>query len=251
LVKRKAPLGRALFRSLLLGLPLLLSACAVSVRPVSAPARIEKLPDVPLRLLRPDTVLSEFAEARARIEPLAEEICEAQTTGMNCNFRIGIDPTPDLEANAYQTQDRLGRPVIIFTSSMMAQLANNHEIAFVMSHEAAHHIRAHLVREYLNARRAGETLARSAAEIGANPDQIQIAREVGQLVGARVYSKAYELEADELGTIIADYAGYDPRVGVRFFYRLPDPGDRFLGSHPPNEDRIEVVKRTIETFGLD
>ncbi len=250
-MKRKAPLTRGLIRSLLFGLPLLLSACAVSVRPVSAPEAIEKLPDVPVRRLRPETGLAEFAEARARIEPLAEKICKAQTSGLNCNFRIGIDPTPDLEPNAFQTQDRLGRPLIIFTSSMLGQLTNNHEIAFVMSHEAAHHIRAHLVREYLNARQAGESLARSAAEIGADAEQIQKAREVGQFVGARVYSKTFELEADELGTIIADYAGYDPRVGVRFFYRLPDPGDLFLGSHPPNEDRIQVVKRTIETYGLN
>ena len=70
------------------------------------------------------------------------------------------------------------------------------------------------------------------------------AQRLGAQVGARTYSKEFELEADALGTIIASRAGYDPLLGAEFFNRIPDPGDKFLGTHPPNAERIATVRRT-------
>jgi Zn-dependent protease with chaperone function len=32
--------------------------------------------------------------------------------------------------------------------------------------------------------------------------------------------------------------------GAEYFNRVPDPGNRFLGTHPPNADRIRVVRQT-------
>ena len=63
-------------------------------------------------------------------------------------------------------------------------------------------------------------------------------------VGARSYSKNFELEADALGTIITARAGYDPLRGAEFFARIPDPGDKFLGTHPPNASGLDTVRRT-------
>ena len=34
-------------------------------------------------------------------------------------------------------------------------------------------------------------------------------------------------------------------MGTGFFDRLPDPGDRFLGTHPPNAERKAVVAATV------
>jgi hypothetical protein len=43
--------------------------------------------------------------------------------------------------------------------------------------------------------------------------------------------------------VIAHDAGYDPIVGVAFFSQIPDPGNRFLGTHPPNAQRVATVRR--------
>lgn len=66
------------------------------------------------------------------------------------------------------------------------------------------------------------------------PATVRSAEEFGASVGARSFSKEYELEADQLGTILTMRAGYDPVLGAEFFMRIPDPGEKFLGSHPPN-----------------
>lgn len=46
-----------------------------------------------------------------------------------------------------------------------------------------------------------------------------------------------------MGTIITLKAGYDAVRGAEFFNRLPDPGNQFLGTHPPNADRLATVRK--------
>lgn len=78
---------------------------------------------------------------------------------------------------------------------------------------------------------------------GASASTIQSARRVGAGIGAHAYSKEFELEADRLGALIAICSGYNAVRGAAFFARLPNPGDQFLGSHPPNGVRFETVRR--------
>jgi predicted Zn-dependent protease len=113
-----------------------------------------------------------------------------------------------------------------------------------MAHEAAHHIENHLDQQRRNATLGAVVFGQLAGVTGGGNDAIRTAQELGAAVGARTYSKDFELEADRLGTIIAARAGYDPVRGADFFFRVPDPGDRFLGTHPANAERVQVVHQT-------
>ena len=148
-----------------------------------------------------------------------------------------------------QTVDESGRPIIIFTQALIDETRNGDEIAFVMGHEAAHHIRGHLQQTQTNAMLGALILTGLVAASGGNASAIQSATDVGMVVGSRSYSKQYELQADSLGTVIAHNAGFDPVRGAMFFQRIPDPGDQFLGTHPPNKDRIRTVQRVAGGFG--
>ena len=81
-----------------------------------------------------------LAPIKARMEPVAERECRARTTGMNCDFLIRVHPDAGMPANAYQSLGKSGRPVITFTSALVSDIRNDDELAFVMGHEAAHHI---------------------------------------------------------------------------------------------------------------
>ena len=97
---------------------------------------------------------------------------------------------------------------------------------------------------------AGAVLAGILAQVGGAGEQvIAQAQEIGASVGARQYSKEFELEADNLGAEIAYVAGFDPVLGAAFFDRLPDPGDRFLGSHPANAQRKAIVAASVARLG--
>lgn len=189
-----------------------------------------------------------FAEVIARVEPVAERECESRTSGVNCNFMIRVDPDPKAEPNAFQAEDRGGRPVILFTAALIDSTRNADELAFVLSHETAHHILGHLDRQARYAAAGAAIFGDLAARDGASPEVVVRAEQLGAVLGARSYSKEFELEADQLGTVIAFHAGFDPLRGAEYFGRLPDPGDRFLGSHPPNATRVRVVQETVQAL---
>jgi len=183
-----------------------------------------------------------FAQVVDRIRPVAEQECRRQQS-RNCDFQIVVDDRPGQPPNAFQTLDRAGRPVIGFTVALLQDMQNNDELAFVMAHEAAHHIAGHIPRQQQNAAAGAVVFAGLASLTGADVSAIRSAQQLGATVGARSYSKEFELEADALGTVLAARAGFNPVRGAEFFNRIPDPGDRFLGSHPPNAARVATVQR--------
>ena len=184
-----------------------------------------------------------FRRAVARVEPVAERICKDRTDGIQCDFLIQIDPDASAPVNAFQTVNDAGRPLIIFTQALIADARNADEIAFVIGHEAAHHIAQHLPQLQQNASIGAVLGGLIAGAAGADGALAQDIVRAGAFVGSRTYSKEHELEADSLGTVITHEAGFDPVRGAAFFNRIPDPGNQFLGSHPPNAQRIATVQQ--------
>ena len=177
--------------------------------------------------LRANLAARQFVEVVETVEPVAERICRARTTGMNCDFQIVVDDRPDQPANAFQTLDRLGRPVLAFNLALINSAKNPDELAFVMGHEAAHHIRDHLSKTQESATVGAVVFAGIAAISGAEAEAVRSAEQLGAAVGARTYSKEFELEADKLGTEIAYVAGYDPVLGAGFSIESPIRGTGF------------------------
>ena len=186
-----------------------------------------------------------FAAVVARVEPVAEGLCRTQSKpGTKCDFVIYVDPDPKRPPNAFQTRDRSGRPVIGMTIALVNLMRNPDELAFVLGHESSHHILGHIDLTIEQAM-AGALVGGILATInGADDTAVEQAQKIGANLGARRFSKDFELQADSLGTVIAFRAGFDPLKGALFFSRLPDPGNAFLGTHPPNAQRIAVVQQT-------
>ncbi len=205
-------------------------------------------PETTLPAGSPEAAARTFDEIVNRVVPVAGAICEQRTRNVPCDFIIAVDDRIDAPPNAFQTLDDFGRPVLVFTLALIADARNADELAFVMGHEAAHHIAGHIPRQQTEAM-TGAILAGTLATLGgADAAAIQAAQDMGAQVGARRFSKDFELEADALGTEIAWRAGFDPVRGAEFFTRIPDPGDRFLGSHPPNAQRMAVVRQTAASL---
>ncbi len=195
--------------------------------------------------LPPAQAARNFLTVVPRVESVAEAYCRDMGRVANCDFRIVIDDRPGQPANAFQTVDNQGRPILAFSLALIADARNMDEIAFVLGHEAAHHIAGHLPKTEQSAVTGAILAGVLAAATGMDQVGIEQAQQIGAGVGARSYSKEFELQADAMGTEIAFHAGYDPLRGAAFFDRLPDPGDRFLGSHPGNAQRKATVQRVM------
>lgn len=186
-----------------------------------------------------------FVSVVERLEPVAEALCRARAPTGNCDLRIVVDDRPGEPPNAFQTVDRSGRPIVGFTLALIADARNADEIAFVMGHESAHHILDHIPKRQQTSQGAAVLAGALARANGATPEQVRAAEAFGAEVGSRSYSKDFELEADALGAEIATIAGFDAVLGAAFFNRLPDPGDQFLGTHPPNGARQAQVAEVV------
>lgn len=186
-----------------------------------------------------------FAAVQARVMPVATRECRARAPQLSCDFTVVVDDRPGVPPNAYQTLDRANRPVIVFTRSLIEMTRNPDELAFVMGHEAAHHIENHIARQREAASAGALIFAGLASLTGGDATAVRAAQDIGAAVGARSYSKEFELEADRLGAIIAQRAGFDAINGTALFSRIPDPGNRFFGTHPPHAQRIAAVRQAV------
>lgn len=205
---------------------------------------------------------SQFVRVVNRVEPVAEQVCrqEAAKRGvsMNCDLQIVIDGEAQYR-NAFQTY-RNKTPVIGFTMPMIMDARNEHELAFVMGHEAGHHIAKHMEKQQQQQAAGALILGMATAYAGAydpytpqykKQQDIENAVYAGAAIGGAAYSQTYELEADVLGTHIALASGYDPVKGARFFARpepkkLPNGQLSFWGTHPADQKRIATVLATVE-----
>lgn len=238
---------------------LLLSACApgfpagYQTGPIERQLEQPAIITTPGARLEPRDAARNFIEVVRRVEPRVESLCRARNIALNCDFLIVIDDRPNQPPNAFQTLDKSGRPVLGFTLALIADARNADEIAFVLGHEAAHHILGHIPQQRETAT-TGAVLAGILAQAAGGDEQAVLqAQKMGATFGARGYAKNFELEADALGAEIAWRAGYDPVIGAGFFDRLPDPGDSFLGTHPANSQRkaqIRAVVARLEAAGI-
>lgn len=176
-----------------------------------------------------------------RIEPIAESTCRAETgrSGNFCDFQFQIAPGD--QPNAFQTFQN-GHPLIVFNEAMLRTVRNANEVAFIMSHEAGHHIAGHLQRRQQQVGLGG--LA-GALILGGLGGDAQAGADLGQQIGGRAYSQSFELEADVLGTYIAELAGYDPVDGAASFARFAGSSS-ILATHPPGAQRYGTVIATAQ-----
>ena len=205
---------------------------------VLAPPKGGPPSDLPLT---PKLAAQNFVAVVDAVEPVAEAVCLGAGLQGNCDFQIAIDGRAGQPPNAFQTVDEAGRPIIAFTLSLIATARSRDELAFIMGHEAGHHIAGHLARQQDSAMRGAVLAGVMAQASGLDSAAVDRAAQMGAGIGARRYSKDFELEADLIGTRIALAAGFDPVLGAAFFDRLPDPGNRFLGTHPANDSRKALV----------
>jgi len=129
---------------------------------------------------------------------------------------------------------------------------DEHELACVVGHEMTHVLRGHAMDRITN-----QVLTSAALRTVRIPGGLlsQWALNAGVSLLHQAYSRDCELLADELGTRLADHAGYDPRGAIRVFERLLEsqkdrgvPLAEYFASHPPLAERIARVERKIQSW---
>ncbi|MFQ8433978.1 M48 family metalloprotease [Amaricoccus sp. W119] len=244
----------------------LLSGCGTSYQmPAMAEVEIQRANSVIARENATPTPgvsilqgVDRFERVAKRVEPHAEAMCQQETPDRDCDLTIRVDLDPRSPANAFQTVNSDG-PLIIITAPLLQGTRNDDEVAFVMGHEAGHHIASHLDKRQSQQIAGALILGIAAAYAGAgDPNQyrasqnVELAMNAGAGLGGVAYSQTYELEADMLGAYIAESAGYDAEMGSLLFARRE--GGNVAGAasamslwstHPRSPERIATVRYAV------
>jgi predicted Zn-dependent protease len=170
-------------------------------------------------------------------------------------YRITILNSPAINAFA------LPGGYIYVTRGLLALADDASEVAAVLSHEMGHvtanhgilrqqkeeaeMIASRVVTEVLSSELAGkQALARSKLRLAA-------------------FSRAQELQADQIGVRMLGEAGYDPYAAARFLDTMgafqnfnagdqnSDQGLDFLSTHPSTPQRVELARMHARQFGMD
>jgi len=158
-------------------------------------------------------------------------------------FRVIDDPT----LNAFAVPGGY----VYFHSGTIQSATDIDELAAVMGHEIAH-VKMH---HYARMRAKSQIpdllvgLAGMAAAVAAEEPGLMVVSQAANVALKLRYSREFEAEADQFGTVYMVRAGYDPRGSVRFFERLleiekqrPEQIPPYLFSHPAVADRIGAIE---------
>ena len=144
---------------------------------------------------------------------------------------------------------------VYFHSGTLLAAGSEGELAGVMGHEIAH-VKA---RHYARMQKASQLpdilagIAGMAAAVATGEPGILVATQAANVAMKLHFSREYETEADELGTIFMTRAGFPPAAITRFFERIlaeqratPDRIPPYLFTHPDVQDRIAAVTAQAE-----
>lgn len=171
--------------------------------------------------------------ARLQDQPLAH--------GARLRARIVIDPS----VNAFALPDG----AIYIHTGLLARLANEAQLATVLSHELTHATHRHALRGHRQLKNQTNFFASFAIGTGGLGGLLGWLGASSAISG---YSQELETEADELGFAAMRRLGYDVRESVAVFRTLQSESRRskakepyFFASHPRLTERLANFERLI------
>ena len=164
-------------------------------------------------------------------------------------YQVAVVRSPEINAFA------VAGGYVYVTEGMLGFVQNEAELAAVIGHEVSHVDLLHCVERLQFEQAAGKVA----------PDLALLAR-LGYEVTLRGFSEEQELAADAAGALLAGQASYDPWQAEDFVARMlsrerpakpsrnpvkevtravPGALGRYLATHPPADQRMETVRRTL------
>ena len=173
------------------------------------------------------------------------------------DFRIYLAHIPEFNAVMFPT----GFAVIF--SGLLLRMRNEAQLAGVIAHESGHFLRRHMIRSWRDMRRKSDIFAIGAMVAGVagagvgvyTGDFVRLAQ-LGTLLSLFHYNREMEAEADAMGALLIEQAGYPPvemadiwqqlineeAASARYRRKRRDRGYSLFASHPAPETRMADLR---------
>ena len=201
--------------------------------------------------------VSSNAKASSMVKSVGKKLAEAtekylKANGLGAelnNLEWEFNLVADDQVNAFCLP---GGKIVVY-DGLLTVAQSEAELAVVLGHEIAH-----AVAKHSNERISQQILARYGQAILAQAlsNKSEMVQAVGSSVfglGAQIglmlpYSRKHEYEADYMGIVFMEMAGYDSESAVGFWTKMSAGGGNtsdFLSTHPSDNKRISELKRRL------
>ncbi len=178
--------------------------------------------------------------------------------GQRC-ARVSLRPSLPYKFHVIQSREINGFSLPgghVYVTTALLKLANDNELASVLSHEVGHVVARHSLKT-LKKSKEYDDIANSIGDVTGVAGSIarDLGVALGNMVGAgmlTIHSRGEEREADFLGVRAMPAAGFDPQGMITMFQKLQkieDQSPDLLGSlfsdHPDAQERIDNTRYEI------
>jgi len=168
-------------------------------------------------------------------------------------FTVGIIDTDIINAFAAPGG------VILVTKGAISAMRDEAELAGVLAHEMMHISQKHIEKELNIKGSEGSAVSGLGRLVGGAGDAVKVAfvtavDQAEKILFETGYKRRDEIEADSMGAVLLASLNYDPNALIRYFDRVKRIPTKETGQikklHPPFDERIDWIKKAIETEGL-
>lgn len=201
--------------------------------------------------------LSSDARSSAMVKNVGQKLAAAteqylRASGLESelsNFAWEFNLVKDSQINAFCMP---GGKIVVY-EGLLTVAQNESELAVVIGHEIAHAVAKHsnermsqqIMAQYGAAILSQALSQKSAAVQTVATSVFGLGAQVGLMLP---YSRKHEYEADYMGIVFMELAGYDSESSIEFWTKMSAGGSSssdFLSTHPSDTKRIAELQRRI------
>lgn len=220
---------------------------------------------MPARFARPEVASDEGGlwsmmdreEAKLRKSPFNMRVPQLQAYVQGIACRLGSDHCPDIRVylvrTPYFNASMAPNGMMQVWSGLLLRVDNEAQLAAVLGHEIGHYLERHSI-ERLRAAKSSSAFAQFMGLFGA----VGLLGQMGVIAGMFAYSRDNERDADRIGAVLMNRAGYDVREASRVWANLGEelkaaPGEGkqrnpLFATHPAREERETALAELSESM---
>ena len=212
------------------------------------------------QFLDENTLVSEFHPDAILVKKVGEKLAVACREFLINHGDVERVAGFDWEFNLVESEEKNawcmpGGKVVIY-QGLLSETIDETGLAVVLSHEIAHAIARHgseKASQQLLAQIGGDalqTVLNSLDTKGIDFSEIfSHTYDMGMQLGMLKFSRNHETEADKMGLVFMEYAGYDSSLALEFWQRMSNSNGygmpTFMSTHPTDEKRILEIEAFI------
>lgn len=241
------------------------AACGCSLAALANLSLAEDPWRAPARFARPEVASDEGGlwammdreETKLRRSPFNLRAPELQAYVQDIACRLGSEHCPDIRVHLMRTPyfnaSMAPNGMMQVWSGLLLRADNEAQLAAVLGHEIGHYMERHSL-ERLRAAKSSSAVGQFLGLLG----PVGLIGQVGVVAGMFAYSREHERDADRIGALLMNRAGYDvseaPKVWANLMLESKaSPGggkerNSLFATHPASEERQEALSELAATY---